>query len=108
MMAGKVALGGVFTFTDVSAYPEHPSLSFTSKEYLDILNGFTNKDSDKVPLFHKYFKSHPFVPMMGFIIIESPEQILESEGKVTDILFVVDTKIEPSTTQLFLSVNDIL
>lgn len=46
--------------------------------------------------------------MMGFIIIESPEQILESEGKVTDILFVVDTKIDPSPTQLFLSVNIIL
>ena len=40
MMAGKIALGGVFTFTVVSAYPEHPSLSFTSKEYLELLNGF--------------------------------------------------------------------
>ena len=53
MSAGKVALGGVFTFTVVSAYPEHPSLSFTSKEYLDLLIGFTNKNSAMVPLFHK-------------------------------------------------------
>ena len=45
---------------------------------------------------------------MGFKVIESPEQIFASEGKLTDIFFVVDTKIDPSPTQLFLSVNIIL
>ena len=46
--------------------------------------------------------------MMGFKVMESPRQIFESEGIVTDIFFVVDTRIDPSPMQLFLSVNVIL
>ena len=36
-MAGRVALGGEFTLTKVSAMPEQPSLSFTSIEYVDLV-----------------------------------------------------------------------
>ena len=91
IIAGRVALGGKFTLTMVSAMPEQPSLSFTSIEYVALVNGFRTKDSLIEPLFHKTFRSPPFIPIMGFNVIESPKQIFVFEGKVTEILFVVET-----------------
>jgi hypothetical protein len=55
-------------------------------------------------LLQLYIKSPLNIPMNGFKRAESPRQILSEGGKETDIVFVGETKMLLSPTQLFLSV----